>query len=463
MAQEPTPRLMDFTTPRAFMKKMLRFLGGVKEYRVDLMIPNDPTYLQSTTTDLTAVRRTIAITKMKEDDFDTQNRHIFYILSDSLENSSHSSLADQHTQGIDLWYALAREFNSTSYGNKATVMTRFRDGCILPTHGENITDWCNKIRELHAEFALVAPDICTEEYTMLHLQISPKPSHLVASLQHLFSNPVSKLEEFIQRIAGAHKVELTKQNIADEMHSFAASQRPRNTNTARVSKHAHDITCQRCGRSDHRTNECKLPRTERCYECNKLGHLARICRSRTASKEQQPNFNSPFYSNSTPCPQQSTLILDSGCSVNTVTHPSLLSDICTISPRKIHTANGEATVTQQGTLSVQIDNSTLHVTAQVLPNSSENLLSLIALTDEHGYLLSPNLEYLYHKDRPTTHIKTRRNHGVLTIQGAILPPRKTPMPQALAAISPSQAHSRLGHISQKRIKQAEQHVDGTQG
>jgi len=87
-------------------------------------------------------------------------------------------------------------------------------------------------------------------------------------------------------------------------------------------------------------------------------------------------------------------------------------------------------------------------------------LSLIALTDEHGYLLSPNLEYLYHKDRPTTHIKTRRNHGVLTIQGAILPPRKTPMPQALAAISPSQAHSRLGHISQKRIKQAEQHVEG---
>jgi len=118
------------------------------------------------------------------------------------------------------------------------------------------------------------------------------------------------------------------------------------------------------------------------------------------------------------------------------------------------------TVTQQGTLSIQIDNSILRVTAQVLPNSSENLLSLIALTDEHGYLLSPNLEYLYHKDRPTTHIKTRRNHGVLTIQGNILPPRKTSMPQALAAISPSQAHSRLGHISQKRIKQAEQHVDG---
>eukprot|EP00919_Chromeraceae_sp_WS-2016_P048024 GHVR01113733.1.p2 GENE.GHVR01113733.1~~GHVR01113733.1.p2 ORF type:complete len:102 (-),score=11.77 GHVR01113733.1:4727-5032(-) len=45
--------------------------------------------------------------------------------------------------------------------------------------------------------------------------------------------------------------------------------------------------CLRCG-GDHPRNDCRLPRDTKCHNCNKTGHLSKVCLSR-GPQSQQPN------------------------------------------------------------------------------------------------------------------------------------------------------------------------------
>ena len=153
--------------------------------------------------------------------------------------------------------------------------------------------------------------------------------------------------------------------------------------------------CKHCGKLHY--GECRFKGKPKCYNCDKLGHIAKDCYSKKPEQQQQLQFatqvtSSPtmFYANNATEKRsmEEVWYLDSGCSNHMTGREDVLIDIDRNVTAKVAMGTGQLVdVIGKGSLMVETKMGRKYIKEVLLVSGlKENLLSVGQMM-EHGYFL----------------------------------------------------------------------------
>ncbi|XP_011408064.1 PREDICTED: uncharacterized protein LOC105315208, partial [Amphimedon queenslandica] len=156
---------------------------------------------------------------------------------------------------------------------KASIVTKqYRFGCCRQREEESIADYVADLRRLamRCDFKPAALDETLRDRFICGLSEEFIHSKLLTESDDL------KFDTAVQMATMIEDAKRSAQFMQQHEPNSTKETQDVNQSTTRTREH---ISCYRCGGS-HLANKCRFIK-KRCRACGKMGHIARVCRSKT--------------------------------------------------------------------------------------------------------------------------------------------------------------------------------------
>ena len=224
---------------------------------------------------------------------------------------------------------------------------------------------------------------------------------------------------------------------------------------------------------EKKKNEGKQKKKQKgwkCFQCHKEGHLKRDCperklkpkdsmnRSGDAAIVEEEGYESVGVCVATDCNQKCKWILDSGCTFYMTPFKDYFTEYHKFDGGKVMMGNNAmCKVIGIGTVKLRLQDGTLLMIKQVrhVPDLKRNLISL-GMFDKMGYSIRLESGYLKILDGSKTVLKGNRKNRVYVLNGEIIV-SESGFSGSVKTDHTRLWHFRLGHISEKGLKESEKH------
>ncbi|CAF4782134.1 unnamed protein product [Rotaria sp. Silwood2] len=154
---------------------------------------------------------------------------------------------------------------------------------------QTLTDFANSLRDKSVTCKF--PNDFYEDALIAAFVGGLKNEHV---RKHLMQQNLETFEQTLNAARIFESVLIQGANVKDNSYEDAYIQEIQQIDKQSTNVH-HKISCSSCGSTDHPRSKCRF-RHVTCHNCNKEGHIAKVCRSQTTSNNVKINtINSVAY------------------------------------------------------------------------------------------------------------------------------------------------------------------------
>jgi hypothetical protein len=280
----------------------------------------------------------------------------------------------------------------------------------------------------------------SKQFMKLHQKLMSMPLDMdtIASALYLRSLP-SKYDSYKIYLSTTNSKLSLRQIINQVTMGEVQSTPNESSSNALISNQYKKTKCQICGYTNHKTKDCR--RNKGTKKPNYQGNKPQ--------KEQQSKKNEYSLVMAKPTNTSENWIVDSGASDHITYNKNLLIDIRNIEPITFNGANGQFTVTQAGTVKMELDNFKIILKkVYYAPQAGHNLLSVQKLASVFDVKFTDDKCEIFPRDKLSDALTIKRHENIYVLK---------PSNYSLSAVTSKQhvslleAHKILGHLDQGRI------------